>query len=256
MTSEAETNINPYVMGSSRIISMGYTVHNFGELAYLPQMRITKSRQLQFAKIPPNCQVEEESLLCEITRPFLSKEYPIITIIAFDTTNMDGSDVRISAEVFSSSDEVNPTDNIVVDVITVTEHSELESTGTSTPNLVSLDTAGETVNITHTIALRNDGPSTVSRLKIAIDLPMFHEAEFELTRQLIQFNRVVAKAKYNNRDISTYWKRNDTILIQNPTEQSFPPVIADQMDAIKYDNYKLGLPDGMEIQADPQQTGE
>lgn len=250
VTSVPQTVVDPYVLGSTRTITYEYTVENLNELAYLPQLRITKSTQLQFAKIPPNCQTNEESLLCDITRPYLSKENSKSITISFDTANMDGKEVRISAEVFSSSDELNPNDNMVTDVVTVTEFSEIETTGYALPALVSLDTFGDFVNITHTITLRNEGPSVVKSMTIIVDIPLMHEAEFDIPRQLIQFNKITAKASYNNRDLVHAWVQNDTILIQNPTEVL--PVIADELDAIKYDNFKMGFPD-FEPQ-DQQQT--
>lgn len=253
VTSEALTVVDPYIMGSTKTISFKYTIENHRELAYLPQMRITKTSQLQFAKIPPNCQTEEESLVCDITRPFLSKENPRAITITFDTSNMDGSELRISAEVYSSSEEWNPADNIATDLVNVAEFSEIESTGIANPSLVSLDVTGDSVNITHTITLRNQGPSTIKLMTIILDIPMFHDAIYEIPRQLIKFNQIIAKAQYNNRDLSMSWVQNDTILIQNPTEQAVP-VIADELDAIRYDNYKMGFPD-FEPQ-DPQQQRE
>lgn len=243
VTSEALTVVDPYVLGSTRSISFQYTIENLNELAYLPQLTITKSSQLLFAKIPPNCQLSnEEMLLCDVTRPFLSKEHSKSIVITFDTSNMDGSEVRVSAQVFSSSEESNSNDNMVTDVISVTEFSEIESTGVASPNLVSLDSMGDTVNITHSITLRNEGPSTIKLMTIIVDIPLFHEADFDVPRQLINLKQVSAKAQYNNRDLTLTWTQNDTILIQNPTEQVLP-VIAEELDAIKYDNYKMGFPD-------------
>lgn len=243
VTSEALTVVDPYVLGSTRSISFQYTIENLNELAYLPQLTITKSSQLLFAKIPPNCQLSnEEMLLCDVTRPFLSKEHSKSIVITFDTSNMDGSEVRVSAQVFSSSEESNSNDNMVTDVISVTEFSEIESTGVASPNLVSLDSMGDTVNITHSITLRNEGPSTIKLMTIIVDIPLFHEADFDVPRQLINLKQVSAKAQYNNRDLTLTWTQNDTILIQNPTEQVLP-VIAEELDAIKYDNYKMGFPE-------------
>lgn len=242
VTSEALTVVDPYIMGSTKTISYQYTVENLNELAYLPQMRITKSSQLQYAKIPPNCQSREESLLCDVTRPYLAKDDSKSLVITFDTSNMDGSEVRISAEVFSSSDESNKNDNMVTDVISVGEFSEIESTGLASPSLVPLDSMGDSVNITHSITLRNEGPSTIKLMTVIVDIPLFHEADYDIPRQLINFKQISAKAQYNNRDLSLSWTQNDTILIQNPTEQVLP-VIAEELDAIKYDNFKLGFPD-------------
>lgn len=242
VTSEALTVVDPYIMGSTKTISYQYTVENLNELAYLPQMRITKSSQLQYAKIPPNCQSREESLLCDVTRPYLAKDDSKSLVITFDTSNMDGSEVRISAEVHSSSDELNKNDNMVTDVISVGEFSEIESTGLANPSLVSLDAMGDSVNITHSITLRNEGPSTIKLMTIIVDIPLFHEADYDIPRQLINFKNISAKAQYNNRDLSLSWTQNDTILIQNPTEQVLP-VIAEELDAIRYDNFKLGFPD-------------
>lgn len=246
VSSEAMTVVDPYILGSTKTITFEYTVSNLQELAYLPQMRITKSYPLQFAKIPPNCQTHDESLLCDITRPNLAAGSSKAIQIVFDATNLDHSEVRISAEVFSSSEEANSNDNMVTDVVRVAEFSEIESTGTSSPSLVPLDLMGDTVNITHSINIRNEGPSTVKLMTIIVDIPTFHEADFDIPRQLIKVNRITAKATYDERDLKLTWTQNETILIQNPTEQVLPAV-ADELDALKYDNYKMGLP-GFDLQ--------
>lgn len=247
--------IDPYILGSARTITFQYDIVNNNELAYLPQIRITKSSQLQFAKIPSNCQTEDETMLCDITRPYLSKADPKAMAISFDMSNVDGSvsELRVSAEVFSSSEELNANDNSITDVIPIVEFSEIESTGSASPTLISLDTSGDKVNVTHTIAIRNDGPSIVKFMTILVDVPLIYAGEFEIPRTLIDFHKISAKAQYNNRDLSVTWIQNDTVLIQNPTE-ALPPVIADEMDALKYDNYKLGFPE-FEI-PDQQQQGK
>lgn len=249
------TVIDPYILGSDRLITFQYDIVNNNELAYLPQIRITKSSQLQFAKVPSNCQTEEETMLCDITRPYLAKGDPKAVVISFDTANVDGSvgELRVSAEVFSSSEESNVNDNSITDVIPIVEFSEIESTGNAAPSLISLDTSGDKVNVTHTISIRNDGPSIVKLMTVVVDVPLVYAGEFVIPRALINFHRITAKAHYNNRDLSVAWTQNDTILIQNPTE-SLPPVIADELDALKYDNYKLGFPE-FEI-PDQQQQGE
>ena len=253
VTSESLTVIDPYVMGSSKTLSFEYTVENLNELAYLPQMRITKSSQLMFAKIPPTCEVFEETLLCDVARPYLAKDSSKKVVISFDTSNMDGSEVRISAEVFSSSEELNVNNNMVTDVVSVTEFSEIESTGVASPSLIPVDSTGDFINITHSIALRNEGPSTIKLMTIVVDIPMVHEADYDIPHQLLQFSKISAKAQYNGRDLALTWTQNDTILIQNPTEQVMP-MIPDELNAINYDNYKLGFP---EFETpDQQQVGE
>lgn len=249
VSSEPLTVVDPYILGSTKVIAIEYTVTNLQELAYLPQMRVTKSAQLKFAKIPSNCHTKDESLLCDITRPNLAAGTSKSIQINFDTSSMDNSDVRISAEVFSSSEEANPNDNIVTNVVTVAEFSEIESSGVSSPRTVQLDMMGDTVNISHLINVRNDGPSTIKSLNIVLDIPTFHEADYEIARELIKVNKINARATYINNDLPLTWSQNDRILIQNPTERVMP-AIPDELDALRFDNYKLGQPE-MDLQ-DPQ----
>ena len=124
---------SPYVIGSTRTISVQYDLTNVGETAYLAQMNVTIPSVVRFSKIPSNCQLNDETrldLLCDIGRgvPFFNGNKATLIII-LDTTKVDGKAFTIEAKALSSGDELNPADNSMIDTIVLTEFSDMEIFG-------------------------------------------------------------------------------------------------------------------------------
>lgn len=244
--------INPYVLGSTKTLSIHYTIENAGESAYLPQIRITKSPLLSFNRIPPRCLLEQGTLLCDISKTQIPNGASEELIITLDTTKLDHHEMIISAEAFSAGDEKTPQDNVDTIVIPLAEYSEVETTGSASPTEISTDESGEKVNITHKFEIRNEGPSLIRNAQVHVDIPLKYVDATGRVYTLIDFNRIIVNSRYNERSLAITWTQNDTILIQNPTESTFP-VIADEMDALKYDNNRMGL--DFDMQPDPSQQG-
>lgn len=61
----------PYVIGSSKVITIKYEVENIGETAYLPKLQI-KCDSSTFARVPSSCHLENEQMLC-----YLNQKNPI-----------------------------------------------------------------------------------------------------------------------------------------------------------------------------------
>lgn len=88
-----------------------------------------------FLKTPPNCRLVDEQtstnkMLCDINhRVPLSNGNKAVQLISVDTSKLDGSNLVIRAEVFSTGDEYNNSDNKVENDIPLAEFSDIEILG-------------------------------------------------------------------------------------------------------------------------------
>jgi len=107
---------------------VAYEVSNRGETAYLPQLNVTSSRRLNFAQIPGNCKVSEAVMICDLNngRPLGNGDKDRITI-SFDVSSLTGRALNISAEVFSTGSEKNPSDNKLESRIALEEYTEIDA---------------------------------------------------------------------------------------------------------------------------------
>jgi len=119
-----------FILGSTTVLRLKYEVTNHGESAYLPQLNVTSSSRLNFAQIPGNCKVSEDVMICDLNngRPLGKGDMDSITI-SFDVSSLTGSFLTISAEVFSTGFEKNPTDNKLSSVIALKEYTEIDASG-------------------------------------------------------------------------------------------------------------------------------
>lgn len=117
-------------MGSSRTLKVTYDVTNVGETAYLPQINITSSNRMPFAKYPPNCKVHDSVMLCNLNKgqAMINGAKDSVTVI-YDVSSLSGTAVVLTAEVFSTGNEKFPTNNIIRDVITLREYTYIEAIG-------------------------------------------------------------------------------------------------------------------------------
>lgn len=129
-------NSIPYVLGSSQSLIMAYDIQNSGETAYLAQIRIAlPDTGVLFTKTPSNCKLDEEAPNSNVMECDLNNGTPLFkndktTIkISVDTTKLDGSELVIRANVFSTGDELNELDNVVDDIIPLKEFSNIEIIG-------------------------------------------------------------------------------------------------------------------------------
>lgn len=81
-------------------------------------------------KTPSNCELENRQLFCDINNgsPLKNGELGFLNIL-LDTKKLDGTEVLIKANVISTGDERDDTDNHANDVIRFIEYSEVEISG-------------------------------------------------------------------------------------------------------------------------------
>lgn len=111
---------------------MSYNVSNSGETAYLPQINITSSNRMPFAKIPSNCKLNNQdlTLLCDLNhgQPMAKGSKDTITV-TYDTSSISGQSMTLMAKVFSTGKELNALDNVATDVVSLAEFTEIVAVG-------------------------------------------------------------------------------------------------------------------------------
>lgn len=126
----------PYILGSSQSINIAYNIENSGETAYLAQIRITlPESEILFAKIPSNCKLGDTASNSNIMECDLNNGTPMFKgdrtsiKISIDTTKLDGNELIVKANVYSTGDELNELDNTVENVISLKSFSNIEVFG-------------------------------------------------------------------------------------------------------------------------------
>lgn len=120
----------PYVLGSTKALTLEYKIENFGETAYLAQINITIFDLISFMKIPSSCKLDNKQLLCDINSgtPLYKGDLGFLKI-SLDTTKLEGTELIVKANVFSTGDESNEIDNHFNNVIPLIEFSDVEISG-------------------------------------------------------------------------------------------------------------------------------
>ncbi|XP_055379862.1 integrin alpha-PS3-like, partial [Condylostylus longicornis] len=209
-----------FVLGSSKTISIKYDIINYGETAYLPQLNVTSTIGMPFAKIPSSCKIIEQVLLCDLFQgqPMLNGDKDSITIV-FDSSNIDGKSMKIIAEVFSTGNESNSADNLISEVVELTEFSNLEITGESSKNFVSLEETTGLYQFSNTYEIKNHGPSNIREVDIVISIPISYVISESSNRiSIINPNNFTLSAKYISNNLQITYYQKDSILIRNPIE--------------------------------------
>lgn len=96
----------------------------------MAQINITIPESVNFLKTPSNCELENRQLLCNIKQgsPLKKGEIEFLNV-TLDTINLQGTELLVKANVSSASDEGNDKDNYVIDVIPLSEFSDVEISG-------------------------------------------------------------------------------------------------------------------------------
>lgn len=113
-------------------MSIEYQVENFGETAYLTQIRITIFDGITFKKTPASCShlSNNKELLCNINSgsPLFRGDQGKLRI-DLDTAKLELVEFIVKAYVFSTGDELNENDNYLENVIPLAEFSDIEASG-------------------------------------------------------------------------------------------------------------------------------
>lgn len=123
----------PYVLGSTKVITIEYEISNQGESAYLTQIKITiPTNVTQYSRIPPSCRQDSNNrdMICDLNSGRPVKRGEIVKLdINLDSTKLDGESFKVFAVVSSAGDEERPADNQYENEILLTEFSDVELIG-------------------------------------------------------------------------------------------------------------------------------
>ena len=123
----------PYVLGSTKTITIQYEITNAGESAYLTQLKISIPTNLtQFSRIPPSCRQDNNNkyMICDINagRPVANGDVVKLDI-NLEAAKLEGESFKVNAVVSSAGDEQKPDDNEYENEIFLTEFSDVELIG-------------------------------------------------------------------------------------------------------------------------------
>ncbi|GAB0091178.1 Integrin alpha-PS3 [Sergentomyia squamirostris] len=242
-----------YILNSVTSFRLQLDVTNDGETAYLPRLSIEKKPGLNFMKILPNCDLDDDVMTCNFPEPLPRGKSQSLTF-RFDPTSLEsGDEISISANVSSTGDEANPEDNTKEFSIPIVERSEVEIVGRSTPQFVAIRDREDRENVTYVIEYRNLGPTHLmsnSHVEAKFEFPIaLHYQDRWIN--FIHFSNITSRAVYKSYILNVDWSQNGTILLQNPTEYTTSfPIIADELNAINYDSAKMGLDVNIDVRPD------
>ncbi|XP_075168393.1 integrin alpha-PS3-like isoform X2 [Haematobia irritans] len=212
-----------FVLGSSRTFKVSYEVINRGETAYLPQINITSSNRMPFAKIPSNCKHnnQDSMLLCDLNhgQPMTEGTSDTITVI-YDTSSISGENMQVMAKVFSTGKESTASDNIASDIITLTVFTEIAVVGEPRTPHINLEEISNTAEIINFYEIKSNGPSTIGAMQLVFDIPVAYTIPGTTKSiPIVDMSNITMHAKYDSqiKDVSFY--QNNTQILMNAIEK-------------------------------------
>ncbi|XP_054738538.1 integrin alpha-PS3-like isoform X1 [Anastrepha obliqua] len=212
-----------YILGSSRTLSVTYDITNNGETAYLPQISITSSNRMPFAKIPGNCRIKDTDYLeCDLNNGVaMARGAKDSFTVIFDVASISGKAMVLTAKVFSTGKEANEANNKVTDVITLGEFTEIDIVGIPKTPHVNLEKISNTTEIINNYEIKSVGPSTVGAMDVVFYIPVAYKVPGTTnTIQIIEMDKINMQAVYDAQLIGIDYYENNTQLIMNTIEIS------------------------------------
>ncbi|XP_013109885.2 integrin alpha-PS3 [Stomoxys calcitrans] len=213
-----------FILGSSRTFSVSYEVANNGETAYLPQINITSSNHMPFAKIPSNCKLNQQdsSLLCDLNRgqPMGKGSKDSINVI-FDTSSITGQSMTLMAKVFSTGKELNASDNVASDVIALKEYTEIDAVGKPSTEPINLEKMTGSAEVINVYDVKSIGPSTMGSIRIVFDIPVAYTIPGSTKNvQIIDMNNITMQAVHDSQIKDVQFFQNSTQILTNAVEKT------------------------------------
>ncbi|XP_020800285.1 integrin alpha-PS3 isoform X2 [Drosophila serrata] len=212
-----------YILGSADTLRLNYEITNVGETAYLPQFNVTSASRLPFAQVPGNCKVTEAYMVCDLNRgrPLAKGDRDSVTV-SFDVSQLSGLNLIITAEVFSTGREANPTDNRQVNVIGLKEFTEIDATGGQTNGQIDLEHYSNSAEIINNYEIKSNGPSVIEELTLSFYIPIAYKvAGSAAVIPIINITSLRMQASYDSQLLNIdLYDQNDTLLFPDPVEVS------------------------------------
>ncbi|XP_017061823.1 integrin alpha-PS3-like [Drosophila ficusphila] len=208
-----------FILSSARTLSLNYEITNNGETAYLPQFNVTSTSRLAFAQVPGNCKVAEAVMVCDLNRgrPLAKGDSDYVTI-SFDVSQLSGESLIIYAEVFSTGNESNPTDNKQTNVIMLRKFTEIDiSDGQANARIIS-DKHPYSTEILNRYEIKARD-HVIEKLVVSLYVPIAYKtSDSEKVIRIVNTTSLKLNARCNSHLLS--FKLNDQysrLLTRNPT---------------------------------------
>uniref|UniRef100_A0A1B0A219 Integrin alpha second immunoglobulin-like domain-containing protein n=1 Tax=Glossina pallidipes TaxID=7398 RepID=A0A1B0A219_GLOPL len=210
-----------YILGSSRTFTVTYEIVNKGETAYLPQINITSSNRMPFAKVPSNCKASTDAvMLCDLNRgqPMAKGAKDNLKVI-YDVSGISGNALILTAEVFSTGKELASSDNIVREVITLTEFTEIDAIGSPKTPHINLEKITDTAEVINIYEIKSNGPSNVGAMELKFDIPVAYRIPgATATIPIIDMSNITMQATYDSQLVGIDFYQNTTQILMNSIE--------------------------------------
>ncbi|XP_014099156.1 integrin alpha-PS3 isoform X2 [Bactrocera oleae] len=211
-----------YILGSSRTLSVTYDITNHGETAYLPQISLTSSNHMPFAKIPGTCRPKETDYLeCDLKSNDVSMAKGATTsfTVTFDVSSITGKAMILTAKVFSTGKEANEANNVATDVITLGEFTEIDVVGIPKTKHINLEEVSNSSQIINNYEIKSMGPSTVGTIDVVFYIPVAYKVPGTTnTIQIVEKDRINMQAVSDAQVVAIDYFENNTQLMMNAIE--------------------------------------
>ncbi|XP_002040109.2 integrin alpha-PS5 [Drosophila sechellia] len=162
-----------FTLGTMAVFSMRYEITNNGELAYVAQFKVTSSARLPFARVPGNCRVRQEHMLCDLNGGLaLARGDSESLTITFDVSQLSGHSLTIEAAVSSAGMDQNLKDNTINTTISLREEAEIDASGGPTDGQIALKEYPYSAEVSNSYELKSHGPSVIDELTVYVYVPI------------------------------------------------------------------------------------
>ncbi|KAH8244024.1 hypothetical protein KR032_012257, partial [Drosophila birchii] len=192
-----------FTLGSNGILLLMYQITNDGETAYRPQFSVTSDSRLPFAQVPGDCLVSEAVMMCNLNsgQALGNGETDSITV-SFDVSQLSGTSLKVTAEVFSSGDEKNVKDNKHVNKIGLEENTEIDVMGEQASLQIYLDDNNKYDEVINHFEIMSHGPSVIEHLAVALQIPIAYKpVESTAMIPIINVTSLQVLATYDSRPL-------------------------------------------------------
>ncbi|XP_033156513.1 integrin alpha-PS5 [Drosophila mauritiana] len=212
-----------FTLGTSEVFSMRYEITNSGEPAYVAQFKVTSSVRLPFAKVPGNCRVRQELMLCDLNGGLaLARGDSESLTITFDVSQLSGHSLTIEAAVSSAGMDQNLKDNTINTTISLREEAEIDASGGPTDGQIALKEYPYSAEVSNSYEFKSHGPSVIDELTVHVYVPIaYRGAGSAGIRTIFNISSLQMQATHGSLLVPIkLYDQNNTLAKEYPLEDS------------------------------------
>ncbi|XP_039480877.1 integrin alpha-PS5 [Drosophila santomea] len=212
-----------FTLGTNESLSLTYEITNSGEPAYVAQLNVTSSARLPFSKVPGNCRVREEVILCDLNGEQAMTKGDIDSLtITFDVTQLRGHSLTIEAAVSSSGIDQNPKDNRLSTLISLKEYAEIDASGGPADGQLVLREYPYSAEVSNSYEIKSHGPSILYELSLFVYIPIaYRTAESAVIKPIFNLSSLQMQATHGAHLLPIkLYDQDNTLAIEYPLEEA------------------------------------